>query len=148
MKTLVLAAIVALFAQAAGGAQDQRPLPDSKEFLDAVRQNLARSEEAQRNFAYRERRTNLSLNPFGHIGTNGARLYEITPVADGRAVTRRLLEQDGKPVNNGPVERFERRATPRARSAVDDVSEILDVKVDRRDMLDGRNAIVVSFKAK
>jgi len=138
---------VVLLAQTVGSAQTSRPLPDSQQFLDAVRENLAKSQEMQKQFAYRERRTDMDFNPFGHIGTGGTRMYEITPASDGLAVSRRLLEKDGKPVSGAPVERIERRSS-RNRSMVDDVAATLDVTLDRRDMLDGREAIVLKFKPK
>lgn len=139
------AAVAVLVFQTLGSAQASHPLPDSQQFLDAVRQNLAKSQEVQKQFAYRERRTDLDFNPFGHMGTGGTRMYEVTPAADGAAISRRLLEKDGQPVANAPIERIERRP-PRSRSMVDDVAATLEVALDRRDMLEGRQAIVVRFK--
>ena len=125
-------------------ATDVRPLSDPQPFFDAVRQNLVRSQDTQRQFAYTERRTDLSFNPFGHLGTGGTRVYEVTPLADG-VLNRRLLERDGKPVANGSVERIERRM-PRGRSMIDDVASTIELSIDRRDVLDGRQTIVVAFK--
>src|SRR5262249_33330400 len=142
---VIVAAV--LIAQTLGSAQTSRPLPDSQQFLDAVRENLTKSQELQKQFAYRERRTDMDFNPFGHMGTGGTRMYEVTPNSDGLAVSRKLLEKDGKPVSGAPVERIERRAS-RNRSMVDDGAATLDVTLDHRDMLDGREAIVVKFKPK
>jgi hypothetical protein len=125
-------------------ATDVRPLPDPQPFFEAVRQNLVRSQESQRQFGYTERRTDLSFNPFGHLGTGGTRVYEVTPLSDG-VLNRRLLEKDGKPVANGSVERIERRM-PRGRTMIDDVASTIELSIDRRDVLDGRQAIVVAFK--
>ena len=119
------------------------PLPDPKAFFDAVRQNLARSEEVQKRYAYKERRTDLNFNPFGRLGTGRTRVVEMTPRPDG-AMNRQLLERDGQPVVNSPVVRRESRM-PTGRSMVDDVTSVLDVAMDRRDMLNGRPAIVVRF---
>jgi len=65
-----LARIVAgtlLFQAAAGGARDApsaaRPLPDQQSFFTEIRQNLARSQDAQKTFSYKERRSDLDLNP-------------------------------------------------------------------------------------
>jgi hypothetical protein len=125
-------------------ATDVRPLPEPRPFFEAVRQNLVRSQDAGRQFGYTERRTDLNFNPFGRLGTGGSRVYEVTPSADG-ALNRRLLERDGKPITNGPVERIERR-TPRGRSMVDDVASTIELSIDHRDVLDGRPTIVVTFK--
>ena len=126
--------------------QDSLPLPEPRPFFDAVRRNLARSQEAQSLYAYKERRTDLDLNPFGHVGTGGTRLIEVTPTRDG-AMNRRLLERDGHPVPASPVVRRQNRM-PMGRSIVDDVTSVLDVAIDRRDMLNGRPAIVVSFHSR
>lgn len=135
----------ALLIQAATG-NDARPLPARTPFLDAVRSNLARSQESQKQFAYKERRTELDLNPFGHIGTGGTRVIEVTPIEGGAAVNRRLLERDGMPVVNSTPVRRDVRMSERGRSVVDDVAAMLDVTIDHRDTLDGRDAIVVTFK--
>jgi hypothetical protein len=126
-------------------APDGRPLPDPRSFLEAVRQNLVRSQDSQKQFAYTERRTNLSFNPFGRLGTGGTRVYEVTPSADGSALNRRLLERDGKPMTDGSVERIERRM-PRGRSMVDDVASTIELAIDHREVVDGRQTIVVAFK--
>ena len=139
------AIVVALLFQAAT-AREGRPLPDPKTFFDSVRSNLARSQDDQKLFAYKERRTDLDLNPFGHVGTGGSRVIEVMPIAGGTAVNRRLLERDGKPVVNSMPVRREIRMTNQARSVVEDVAAMLDVTIDHRDLLDGREAIVVTFK--
>jgi hypothetical protein len=135
----------ALLIQAATG-NDARPLPDPRPFFDAVRSNLARSQDSQKQFAYKERRTDLDLNPFGRLGTGGTRVIEVTPVAGGTAVTRRLLERDGMPIADSMPVRREVRMSEQGRSMVDDVAAMLDVVIDHRDRLDGRDAIVVTFK--
>ena len=127
-------------------APDARPLPEPQPFFDAVRANLARSQDKQNLFSYKERRTDLDLNPFGHLGTGEVRVIAVTPVEGGKSVMRQLIERDGKPVVNSPPSRRELRMTERGKSIVDDVAAMLDVKIDHRDILDGRDAIVVTFK--
>jgi len=129
-----------------GTAPDPQRLPDREPFFAAVRQNLERAQNAQREFAYTERRTELSFNPFGRLGTSGTRVFDVAPNPDG-SIARRLLEKDGKPVADAPLERISRRA-PRGRSMVDDVVATLDLTIDHREMLDGRPAIVLTFKPK
>ena len=145
MTAAVRLIAAALLVQAAT-ANDARPLPDPTPFLDAVRSNLARSQDAQKRFAYKERRTDLDLNPFGHIGTGGTRVVEVTPIAGSTAVNRRVLERDGVPVANSAPVRRESRMPEQGRAVVDDVAAMLDVRIDHRDTLDGRDAIVVTFK--
>jgi hypothetical protein len=130
-------------------AQDN--LPDATTFFPAVRENLARAGRMQDQFAYKERRTQVHMNPFGRIGTGGTVLYDITPNPNGPGFTRRVLERDGKPVENGEVETFgQRRRRDRAQSpsAVQDTAAVLDFAIGGRVMVEGRPAILVTFTPK
>ena len=127
---------------------DVRPLPEPTAFFEAVRQNLSRSQDDQKLFAYKERRTDLNLNPFGRLGTGGVRVTEVTPVENGTAVMIRLVERDGKSVTDSAPVRRPVRTSARGRRVVDDVASTLDVSISHRDHLDGRDAIVAVFKAK
>jgi len=140
--------VAAALALQTSAAHDARPLPEPQPFFEAIRANLARSQDEQNRFAYKERRTDLDFNPFGRIGTGETRVIAVTPVEGGKAVMRRVIERDGKPVTDSQPRRREVRMTERGRSIVDDVAATLDVKIDHRDVLDGRDAIVLTFKAK
>ena len=138
-----------LFQVAAAGARDTppatRPLPDPQTFFAAIRENLARSQDAQKAFAYKERRTDLDLNPFGHVGMGDTRVVEVTPTGDGTTYTRRLIELDGKAVTTSmPTVRHAGPAA-RGKAIVDDVAGALDVKIDHREAVDGRDMIVLVF---
>ena len=86
-RTLVLfpllaASVVAMpvrLAPLAQGAQVARALPDHDPFVKATRDNLIRSQRQQFNYAYKERRTEFHVNPFGRVGTGGVEGYEVTP---------------------------------------------------------------------
>jgi hypothetical protein len=144
----VAIAVSALAFQLAGSAQSSPPLPDPKPFFDAVRRNLARADDVQDVYAYKERRTDLNLNPFGRLGTGSTRVIAVTPTSDG-GLNRQVVELDGQPVPNSPIVRRDHRpSSTRGRSMVDDVAAALDVTIDRRDMLNGRPAIVVRFHGK
>jgi hypothetical protein len=134
-------------------AVQEQPLPDQKTFFAAVRENIARAARVQDEFAYKERRTQIHTNPFGRLGTGGTILYEVTPLPEGPGFSRRVLERDGKPVANGEVDRIgERRNRARNRaqspSAIDDTLAVLDFSTSRREMVDGRPAIIVKFVPK
>jgi hypothetical protein len=146
--TVAARLIAAALVLQSAAATERRPLPDPQPFFDAVRANLARSQDAQNRFAYKERRTDLKLNPFGRMGTGETRVIAVTPIEGGNAVSRRLIERDGKPVTDSVPSRREVRMTERGRSVVDDVAATLEVRIDRRDSFEGRNAIVATFKAK
>jgi hypothetical protein len=147
---LLLAAVLLSSSSFLLFAQD-RPLPHGPTFFEMTRENLARSARVQDEYAYKERRSQLHMNPFGRLGTGGMLLYEVTPFANGAGVTRKLLERDGKPVPNGEVERVARRRTrerTQAPSAIQDTMAVLDFAIDRRDAVGGRPAIVVKFTPK
>ena len=140
-------AVAVLLLQSAP-AKDVRPFPEANVFFEAVRANLARSQDDQKLFAYKERRTELNLNPFGRLGTSGVRVREVTPIEDGSAVSIRVIERDGKPVTDSAPVRRPMRMSTRGRRVVDDVAATLDVSMNRREHLDGRDAIVAVFKAR
>ena len=146
--TLAVRLVAAALLVQAATPRDARPLPEPQLFFDVVRANLARSQDEQNRFSYKERRTELNLNPFGRLGTGEVRVIAVTPVEGGKALTRQLIERDGKPVVDSPPSRREIRMTERGKSVVDDVAETLDLKIDHRDMLNGRDTIVVTFKPK
>ena len=140
--------VVPLFTGAVFAAQVPRPLPDHDAFIVAARDNLARSQREQFRFAYKERRTEFRMNPFGRIGTGMVEGFEVTPVDKGAVIVRRLVERDGKPVANGEVERVERkerRTRSDRRSSVDDIVATLNFVLDHRETLQGRDVLVVHF---
>lgn len=145
---LVLRLAVAASLLQSATAKDVRPFPDPTVFFEAVRANLARSQDDQKLFAYKERRTELNLNPFGRLGTGGSRVREVTPVENGTAVTIRVIERDGKPVTDSMPVRRPMRMSARGRRVVDDVAATLDISMSRRERLDGRDAIVAVFNAR
>jgi hypothetical protein len=133
-----------------GIAQDS-PLPEPSVLFNAARANIARAGKVQNEFAYRERRTQLHMNPFGRLGTGGTMVYEFRPIHPGPGYTRRLLERDGQPVTDGEVERFEqrrRRDRAQSSSAIEDTAAALDFAIDRRVVVDGRPTILVTFAPK
>ena len=128
----------------------EKPLPDAAAFFAAARDNIARAGRAQNEFAYKERRTQVHMNPFGRIGTGGVVVYEFTPNPDRPGFMRRVLERDGQRVDDGEVEEVGRRRRERAQSpsAIQDASAVLDFAMNRRVIVDGRPAILVTFTPK
>jgi hypothetical protein len=142
------AMLLAAGSLAAGGAgQPARPLPDET-FLEVVRANLTRSQQEQDLYAYKERRSDVHINPFGRIGTDGSRVFEVTPGPDRSVFYRRLIEREGTPVARAEPERQERRSRAQAKAIVDDAVANLSFTIDRRDTLLGRDAIAIAFAAR
>jgi hypothetical protein len=125
-------------------AQAPRPLPEPDAFYAEVQKNLARSNDVQYRYAYKERRTELHMNPFGRLGTGEVRVYEVTPGPTERVYYRRLLEREGKPVSDGKPERQERR--PTTGRSLNDVVATLRFTIGGRERIDGRDTILVHFE--
>lgn len=126
----------------------ERPLPESEPFYDAVRRNVARAQNVQNSYAYKERRTDVHTNPFGRIGTGGTRVFDVVPAPDGMTAMRRLIERDNMPVSDIPPERFnlpQRRSANGSRN-VDDIVRTLSFAVVRRENVAGHASILVSFE--
>jgi hypothetical protein len=140
----VLAASVMTCAVHLSASQATKPLPDEASFFAETQKNLTRSNQIQYQYAYKERRTELHMNPFGRMGTGEIRLYEVTPGDNERVYFRRLLERGGKPVPDGAPERQERR--PTTGRSLADVLATLKFSLARREAVNGRDAIVVTFE--
>jgi hypothetical protein len=147
-------------------------LPPREPFLTEVREALSRSQQLWHRYAYRERRTELHLNPFGRMGTGGTRVSEVRPSPNPQLTYRRVIERDGVPVPKHELDRqdAEYRARvarvesasagsrtaeqwaqdalisrQRARTVVDDVLKTLQFEIARREVRSGRSMIVVTF---
>lgn len=130
------------------GVQSARPLPEHDTFVRTTRDNLIRSQRAQFNYAYKERRTEFHVNPFGRIGTGEIEGWEVTPIENGTVILRKLIERGGKRVTDGEVDRIkvrEERRREGRRTAMEDVVAMLTFKMARREVVNGRDAIVISF---
>jgi hypothetical protein len=158
-RTLLFASLLAVgvlampvrLASLAQGGQVARPLPDHDPFVKATRDNLIRSQREQFNYAYKERRTEFHVNPFGRVGTGGVEGYEVTPTENGTVIVKKLIERDGKPVIDGDIDRIkvrEERRREGRRTAMEDVVAMLTFKMDRRETLNGRDAIAFTFTPK
>ena len=128
-------------------AAQEKPLPDRQAFFEATRGNLERSQTRQAAYAYRERRRELHTNPFGRLGSGtGTEEYDVTPLPDG-GTARTLVARDGQPVK-GETTNSRPRARVSRKSAVTDTAETLDLVLDHRERLNGRDVIVIAFSPK
>src|SRR5207237_6036145 len=60
--------------------------------------------------------------------------------------TRRLIERDGKAVTNSTPSIRHTSESARGKAIVDDVAGALDIGIDHREVLDGRDMIVLAVK--
>jgi hypothetical protein len=171
---LAAAAVASIVLAGAGQAP---ALPPKDSFLREAREALTRSQEVWHRYSYKERRTELHLNPFGRMGTGAMQVFEVRPSPDPRLTYRRLIERNGVPVSKQELDRQdadyaarvrdiarddedhaaeanerhrgeELLARRRAQMIVEDVVGTLQFELARRELRDGKPAIVVSFTAK
>lgn len=140
-------------------------LPPREEFLRTVREVFARSQAEWNHYGYKERRTDLRLNPFGRMGTTGTRVMEVRPSPNPKLIYRRVIERNGVAVPQEELDRQDAeyrqrvgRATAdqpaddllarkRGRMMIDDVVNTLHFELVRREFRGGKPVIVVSFAA-
>jgi hypothetical protein len=144
LRKTLLAVVAASWFLGSPAAQ-QRPLPERDALFARTTGNLERSQSQQNAYAYRERRRVLHTNPFGRLGSgDGVEVFQVTPHADG-VVTRQLIERDGMPVKSVEVERSTPRPRHSRRSVVADTAAALELEVDHRETLNGRDIVVITF---
>jgi hypothetical protein len=156
---------VMVMAVTGSGAGQPADLPDRDVFLREARAVFERSQQEWHRFGYKERRTDLHLNPFGRMGTGGTRLSEVRPSTNPRLTYRRVIERDGVPVSKEELDRQDAEyraragraadqrdddplARKRASMMIDDVVATLQFDLVRREFRDGHPMIVVSFAAR
>jgi hypothetical protein len=169
----ILLAVAMLGGRTAG---QSAPMPDSARFLREAREQLARSQEVWHQYVYKERRTDVQINPFGKMGVTGTRVLEIYRPANPALGYRHVIERNGVAVPHHEIERMrtdyrarlqaelrgngeaaevrqkrEREdllARRRAQMVIADVLDTMKFEVVRRETRHGVPAIVVGFSAK
>ena len=96
--------VAALIIATAGGLGAQsRPLPDRGRFFAEVQKRLASNDIIQSRYSYRQKSTELNLNPFGRMGTGPVLLHEVYPHPNDALTYRRLLERDGQALSAAEI---------------------------------------------
>jgi hypothetical protein len=179
MRTALLVALLAVPGSTFHALQEPRtsdPLPDRETFLREARETLGRSQQVWHQFSYKERRTDIHMNPFGRMGTGDTRVLEVRPSPNPQLTYKRLIERNGAPVPKHELDRqdaeyrarvaaIEQRraegdadhdkreredllARRRAQMVINDVLDTLQFDLVRREVREGRSSIVVSFAAR
>jgi hypothetical protein len=171
---LVLAVLLSISAGVAAQPPSS-PLPDQAAFFAETRKRLASNDLIQSRYSFRERSTELRLNPFGRtMGTGPVNVYEVYPHPEEELTYRRLVERGGKPVpaedlaeqdreyreklvawqrrlaregSSDRAERLRRTAETKAREEAmsREALEMFDFKITGRDTWKGQPAIIVTF---
>jgi hypothetical protein len=171
---VLLAIAIGMAAAAPAGMQ---PLPEAESFLAEARKRLTTNADLRARYAYRERRIEANLNPFGRMGSGPEEIYEVFPGPEPELVYRRLVAREGRPVpaheiaaqdreHLRTIERHQRdraresardRARREARDAAereearalaDEVLGLFDFSLVGRDTHEGHPAIIVRFVRK
>jgi hypothetical protein len=169
-----LIALIALWLPCgrAAAQEAQRPLPDLHQFLSEVRERLHSDEFLLDQYTFTERHTENRLDANGKISKSTSAVYEVYPSPEPGHTYRRLVSEDGRPLSPEELAREDRkqeekeakasartaeqdartRSTVEERrrekeaAAIEEVFRIYDIRIVRREPLDGRDAILLTFQ--
>jgi len=166
--------LIVLLLVAAPVAQDP-PLPDFDTFAAQVKLRLATDEERQSGFMFTERRVEQKLDAAGRLKGEEVKVFEVYPGLPGEHRYRRLIEENGKPVSavelakqdrerQKDVETYARQLASGTQSqkvaqeeakerkkyaaAVDDIFRIYDIRMIRRESIDGHGTVFATLTPK
>ncbi|MGH9398962.1 MAG: hypothetical protein ACRD00_01240 [Thermoanaerobaculia bacterium] len=152
-----------------------RPLPDVREFFGHVRENLRSDGALLAEYTFTEKHTEMRLNSHGGVKKTKTAVYEVYPSDTPGKMYRRLVARDGKLLaptelaaqdkqqeeraekrrirreKETPEEREKRLARQeeqkrREREIVDEVFNMDDLVMERRETIDGRSTIQIAFQ--
>jgi hypothetical protein len=166
--------LLALVLVATPAAQDQ-PLPDYETFAAQVRMHLATDEERQSGYMFLERRVEQKVDASGKLKDEAVKVFEVFPGLPGESRYRRLIEENGRPLSadklekqdrehQKDVEAYVRSLTDISKSqkakrelemerrkyaaAVDDLFRIYDIRMVRRETVEGHDTIFATLTPK
>jgi hypothetical protein len=155
----------------ARGADSAAVVPDTRKFLEEVRQNLQSDEILLDQYTFTEVFRESRLDSNGGVKKTKTEVYEVYPSTQPRKIYRRLISRDGAPLTEAELadqdrkqeEKTERREQKIAsqddatrqthedekrakeRAVVDEIFRMDDIGVVGRETVDGRPTIIVSF---
>lgn len=166
--------LIAVVLIAAPLAQE-RPLPDFETFAAQVKKHLATDEERQSGYMFVERRTERKVDGSGRPTGETVKVFEVYPGLPGEERYRRLIEENGRPVVPDKLARQDRerqedvesyakaqasesqrqkaareheKARRRYNAAIDDLYRIYDIRMLRRETMDGHGTIFATLDPK
>ena len=170
MRALVLGVLLLVAPHA-----QERPLPDFHTFAAEVKKHLATDEERQSGYVFNERRVEQKVNAAGRVTGESVKIYEVYPGLPDEDRYRRLIEEDGRatPPDRLAKQDSERRkkaeeyarkqavASERQKdareqdkarqeysAAVEDIFRIYDIRMLRREPIDGIDTILATLTPK
>jgi len=174
---VLLAGFLILCAVAPGraaGADDPRPLPDTRAFLEEVRQNLRSDRLLLEQYTFTEKRTERRLDGKGAVKKSSVETFEVYPSAEPGKMYRRLIARDGVPLPAAELAEEDRKQAERAekserkladedaaarakrlakeqddlreeKDVIDELFRMDDLVMEGRELVDGRSTIVIAF---
>lgn len=149
----------------------ERPLPDQAQFLREARARLATDSALQSSYIYTETRREQKLDGKGRVTEETVKVIESYPGLPGEARWELVVAENGKPRPRAEIDRetrdrqkraealaramTERPAQQQARqqkeyaegrrafdAVLDDLFAVYDIRMERREAVEGRDAIV------
>jgi hypothetical protein len=166
--------VIALMLIAAPIAQE-RPLPDFNTFAGEVKKHLATDEERQSGYMYIERRIEQKVDGSERLTGETVKVFEVYPGLPGEQRYRRLIEENGRRVVADKLARQDRerqehvesyakgqasesqrqkaareneKVRRRYNAAIDDLFRIYDIRMLRRETIDGHSTIFATLDPK
>ncbi len=166
-----MVALAACAAAALSAEENRASHPDTRVFLEEVRQNLRSDGELLDQYTFTETFREARLDAKGGVKKSKTEVYEVYPSLEFGRTYRRLVARDGTPISPGELadqdrkqeaksdakerrlaaeDEAARRARAEARrrkerAVIDEVFRMDDIAVAGRQVLDGRPTIVVTF---
>ena len=157
-----------------GLVAQERPLPDQESFLREVRTRLQTDSTLQSGYIYVETRREQKLDGRGRVQQESVKVYESYPGLPGEDRWERLISENGRPRAASDLEKELRNRQKKAEAMVreateqpakqqarqqreyatrrrefdavlDDLFLVYNIRMERRELLDGHETIVFSL---
>ena len=170
LARIVASALLSVTALAA----QERPLPDQESFLRDVRTRLQTDSTLQSGYIYMETRREQKVDGRGQVEEESVKVYESYPGLPGEDRWERLISENGRPRAASDLEKELRNRQKKAEAMVleatdqpakqqarqqreyatrrrefdamlDDLFLVYDIRMERRELLDGHGTIMFSL---
>jgi hypothetical protein len=154
--------------------QGEKPLPDKERFIQEFRGALRRDAKLLADYTYTEKLTEIDLDSSGKPKKTTIQVYQVLHGAEEWQTYRRQITKDGKPQSAKELEKQDREEAERVakearkragwseskrkeelakeqkkeREIMDDVFALYEVQLVRREVVEGRPMILVTYKAR
>jgi hypothetical protein len=174
MRQGLIVGRIVLLLIATPAAQDPA-LPDYETFAAQVKLHLAADEERQSGFMFTERRVEQKLDASGRLKGEEVKVFEVYPGLPGEHRYRRLIEENGRLVSADELARQDRerrkdveiyarqlasgvqsqkakregeKERQKYAAAVDDIFRIYDIRMVRRESVEGHDTVLATLTPK